>query len=313
MRNVSNCLWSVVLSITPTFLAGSSPSVGLRAAEVTDGGGRTLSVAESQHALIEGEIKRIARDIQVSSREDEATAFELLKGPLLHFEAKPSFIYGTVWAWGGPGRPQAVLSLALCGSPDEPQWLQEIVSLSDKPMRAAVRGRVWWSTEMSGWNPKPIPSADAPAENAEQRLAQMRDLAQRFTGWWFQDPNQPWEMERIGEPIYRYRDQTPGALDGAVFAFVGAVNNPEILLVIEAEKDGEGRVQWKFEAARMAACGLIVRLDDKETWRRGWLDHGREKPSDPYYLRFISAEAEIRGEEGKAGEPKTAGHDPFAS
>jgi serine/threonine protein kinase len=277
-----------------------------------ESGSRPQTVTEAEHQLIQGEINRIVCDIKVFPNGEEAAPLELLKGPLLRYKAKPSFIYGTVWAWGGPGRPQAVFSLALCGSPDHPQWFQEIVTLSDKPLRAAMRDRTWWSTEMSGWDPKPIPSADAPAENREKRLQQMQRLALRFTGWGFDEIGRSWRFKLMREPIYRYTGQTASTLDGAIFALVGAVQNPEILLVIEAEKDVQGGAQWKFDAACMASSGLLVKLDGKESWRRTGLDNGAAKPSEPYYLRFISAEPENRRDEEKAKESEAAGRDPPA-
>jgi len=269
-------------------------------------------ITEAQHRLIEGEIQRIVREIKVFSKGEEAAPLELLKGPLLRFEVKPRYVYGTVWAWSGPGRPQAVFSLALCGPPDQPLWLEEIVSLSSKPVCASAGGRTWWAAETPGWSPKLIPCSDAPSTNPEKRLRQMKALSVRFTGWESSEAGEPWELERVAEPIYRYAGQTGSTLDGAIFVFAGRGNNPEILLVIEADEVAAGQAKWKFGAAPLGANRLIVKLDGKEAWTRAWVNDGRTKPSEVYYLRFVSAKEEMRRKEGRPKRSELPDRDPFA-
>lgn len=305
LRHVVEDEWILITAANP-------PGTRTPGADGTGAQGRPKTVNDAQHQAIEGEIQRIVREMKVFPKGEEAAPLRLLKGPLLRFEMRPRYLYGTVWAWGGAGRPQAVFSLALYGSPERPLWLQEIVTLSGKPLCASAWKRTWWAAEKPGWNPKPIPSADAPAEDPEKRLCQMKALSARFTGWEHSRAGQPWGLERLAEPIYRYAGQTDNTLDGAIFVFVARGDNPEILLVIEAEKGAGGRAQWKFGAAPLAANGLILKLDGKECWTRPWINDRPSEPSDSYHLRSVSAEEEMRRTEGKPEPRAPPARDPFA-
>jgi hypothetical protein len=295
-------------------LITAAPRPGPRAtgARATDGTGRSRRVTEEQHRLIEGEIRRIVQQMKVFRKGEETAPLELLPGPLLRFEVEPVYVYGTVWAWGGPGRPQAVFSLVLYGSPDHPLWLQEIVSLSDKPVCASAWKRTWWAAETPAWKPKPIASSAAPAQDRQGRLLQMKALSTRFTGWEYGRAGRPWGLERLADPVYRCAAQTGGTLDGAIFVFAARGDNPEILLAIDAEKATGGQAQWKYGAAPLAANGLILKLDNQECWRQAWSDQRRTRPSDPYHLRTVSAAEEIRRTEGKADPSEPLARDPFA-
>ncbi len=127
------------------------------------GGLAVVGVASADGPSTQGDIQRIVRNVKVFARGGERTGFALLKGPLMRFEYPPAADHGTIWAWGGPGRPEAIFKLTLFHIPGHPQWLEEIVTLSDKPLRAAIGGRRFWATENLGWDPKPIVSSDTPA------------------------------------------------------------------------------------------------------------------------------------------------------
>ena len=273
----------IVLSIGPS----APPARGAEASQP----------AEADAAVIAREAERIARSIQVSVQDQGAwKAIPLLPGPLLKYEDRPGAIYacGSLWAWGTGGRPEAVLSLCVTPFPQMPSWCHEIVSLSRHPVRAATRGDTWWCTQRAGWSPQAIPNAPAPAEYPEERLAQMKQLARRFTGirqaWQAEGTS---EMPMLPEPILRYPKPAGDALDGALFVFVQATKDPEILLVIEAEKQASGGAAWKFHAAPFSANGLRLRLDGKDVWSRPEIGVFSTQPADLYRIRFTSAKEEI--------------------
>jgi hypothetical protein len=105
---------------------------------------RTSEKELAREPEIVQEIERIVRNIKVSLAEDGETGrLDLLEGPLLQHERPRMFVRGTVWAWGAPGRPQALLSLSLTGRTSDPQWCHEMVSLSmnlSKPLPVVIRG-----------------------------------------------------------------------------------------------------------------------------------------------------------------------------
>ena len=77
--------------------------------------------ARANEELIGEEIQRIARNIKViADGENAPKPLPLLKGPLLRHRSLGNYACGTVWGWGEPGRPEALLSLSLTGPPAAP-------------------------------------------------------------------------------------------------------------------------------------------------------------------------------------------------
>ena len=117
---------------------------------------------------------------------------------------------------------------------------------------AATRGLVPdWSTREPGIKPTKIPDALPPARTASLRLTQMRHLARRFEATIPPDIGDGQGSLRIlAQPIFRYRSESHGILDGAIFAFVMGTD-PELIVLIEAVESDDGH-QWRFAAERNA-------------------------------------------------------------
>src|SRR2546421_500871 len=76
----------------------------------------------------------------------------------------------------------------------------------------------WWGENSSAAELQDIPSAPVPAAEAPQRQRQMKLLAQKFTGHQFWDPmNTRYELRRLERPLYTYRDEAGGVLEGGLF------------------------------------------------------------------------------------------------
>jgi hypothetical protein len=54
--------------------------------------------------------------------------------------------------------------------------------------------------------------------------------------------------------------------DGAIFAFAHEIDDPEVLLVLEAQKAG-GDVKWHYALVRLTDRETWVTLRDQEIWR----------------------------------------------
>lgn len=242
---------------------------------------------------VEREIRRIVEGIQVVAQDGtDARRLDLLEGPLLTHEFPYRFVRGTVWAWGKPGRPQAVLSLALTGRADDPQWCFEMVSLTTSPLKATTRSTTWWSPTTAGWNPKPVPNSPDVADSADRRLQQMKDLAARFSAFDL-GPRTLMKLPLHVEPLFRY-GPSEKTVDGAIFVFVAQVRNPEILLVVEAEREADGSAVWKYNVSPLSSGGLILKCGDAEVWNRPVINYLSTKPTDPYRIYLSSAKEEIR-------------------
>jgi len=250
---------------------------------------------------IQQEIERIVGDIKVSLQEEgKSRQLDLIRGPLLRPETPPYFVRGTTWAWGTHGRPQALLSLALSsctgGSAADPHWYYEMVSLSTKPISATTRNNTWWATQTAGWNPQPIPDALEVAATPEERLRQMKDLARRFSAHRYATykpgPKRLEKVSLLDEPILRYATSSGDTVDGAIFVFSGWLVNPEIFLVIEAERDPQGTVTWKYNVSRSGIYEFVLKCDGREVWHPEAINI--TKVSDIYRTYGISAKEEIR-------------------
>lgn len=79
-----------------------------------------------------------------------------------------------------------------------------------------------------------------------------------------------WELRLLPQPIFHFDapaagNATGGLLSRTLFAFVGFVTDPEILLLIEARQTDDG-ARWSFQPIRFSSRDLWVRFDDREVW-----------------------------------------------
>ena len=308
--------WVIGGTILALLIAGSSRpgnqsgcASGAEAGEPSKQTAEPAKTDRTDERLIGEEIERIVRNIKVVVEEKDARKpLPLLKGPLLRHRSLGGYVCGTVWGWGEPGRPEALLSLSLTGPPAAPSWCHEMVSLSTRPLRATTRTQTWWATEAGAWSPQAIPNAAPPAENADQRFAEMKALAKRFAALrvaWHGDELS--ELVLLPEPILRYGNPSSPSIDGGLFVFVEGTNNPEVLLVIEAEKQGGGVPSWKYHLARLSANGLVVKLQGKEVWKQPEIEADSTQVSDLYRIFFVTAKEETEASERETEQAAEAG------
>ncbi len=196
---------------------------------------------------------------------DERSPLQLAQAPL-HRWTDPTRQKsdGVLWAWRSSGRPVAVLAI----EPQPTYWSFEFVSLSTGRVQAD-NGLVTWAPQTAGVEFKEIPNGPAIAAGAAERLRQMRDLAKRFSGseyWHVTKIHYP--LRLLPHPIDRYSDPDAALVDGAVFIFANTTN-PEILLLIEARKRGNGPATWWYAAATLTTAAPALSLDRKEVWTSG--------------------------------------------
>lgn len=202
--------------------------------------------------------------------EGEEEQLKLVRSPILTYTnpVRVRDTHGAAFVWTSDGRPEAVGAVWSVNSADDPtkrRVSHEIHSLSLVPIhsrhepRVSRRGPVpEWSTSEPGIDPKKIPNALPPMSMPNRRLTQMRRLARRFEATFppgIGDGQGSFRL--LAQPVYRYRSERHGVLDGAMFAFVMGTD-PELILVIEAVESGDGK-EWRFAAASLT--NLPMRLD----------------------------------------------------
>jgi len=209
------------------------------------------------------EMRQLARAFKVVAIEaDDRTPLQLAPDPL-HRWTDPTRqnADGVLWAWRTSGRPIALLAI----EPQPAIWCFEFVSLSTGRVEAD-NGSVRWAPKTAGVEFREIPGAPAPAAAAAERLRQMRALAQRFTsGEFWHVTAQHYALRLLPQPIDRYSDANSGLIDGAIFIFANTTN-PEVLLLIEARRHGEGLPAWSYAAAKLTTAAPTLMHDKKEVW-----------------------------------------------
>ena len=248
------------------------------------------TVDESPVKLRMDAMRDLARAATVVAGKSGAKA-ELVPEPIYRFDDPTrGFPDGSIWAYGKPGRPAAILCLSFVRwDRNNPSWMHEFSSLTDGPIQGSsehASGPWKWDTKDPGPVFVSIPQAPAPAETEPRRLVQMKEQARRFKAFESanqerNDPSDRFELRLLPQPIYRYHHAERGQVDGGIF-LLSYGRNPEIALVIEARREGNATPIWSYALARLAGARLSVSIDDQEV-----ADMTKPKdigPSHPYFL-----------------------------
>jgi|SRR5579872_3331937 len=260
-----------ILCIAAGCLAASAPADDEAAPEDSD-------KAKTERAARIEKMRRRAAALTVQAKKgDEFVPADLVEPPLLHYNNVAGVEKdATLWAWGKPGRPVAVASLA---QHTATIWNSEMVSLSDDRVSIAGGSRWEWSPPKSGIEWKSVPKAPAVGKTAVARAGQMKDIAGMFTATGYYRNGNIIELRLMGRPLLRYSDPEQGLIDGSMFNFADGTN-PEVFLLVECRKIGDAQPAWHFGFARMSGGHVVARLGDMIVWDRpdiqGW------NPQEPY-------------------------------
>jgi hypothetical protein len=195
-----------------------------------------------------------------------------------------------LWTEGDKGRPVAAAQFFLV----ENQWNHEFQSLSPNGFEAQANGPdavSWdWAPKTAGMTFVLADNIDLPADASNQRLRQMKAIAELFTAAVDHDGNfeSPEELRLLTTPVYRYSDNSEGVMDGAMFVFAQGTN-PEIILLIETENDHSG---WRYGFARMSSFFLRVKRDNQIVWQR---ERARVPTPDRSSTFFFRLHAQMDG------------------
>ena len=208
-----------------------------------------------------------------------------------------------VWTEGDHGRPLATAQFFVV----ETSWHHEFQSLSLNGFDARFEGEGgagWsWRPNRPGLQFIHAADVDPPAASANQRLRQMKTIAERFTA--AVDPDgkfeSPEQLRLLTTPVYRYSADPHGILDGAIFVFAQGTN-PEVMLLIEAEGTGPAGKAWRYGFARMSCFHLRVYRGDQVVWKQDRAPVPTPSQNSPYYFRLnaqVDRSAELNIPAGK--------------
>ncbi|MEX2137864.1 MAG: hypothetical protein WD894_01295 [Pirellulales bacterium] len=205
-----------------------------------------------------------AYDIYLSS--EPKTRLEVTPKPIMSYSHPAAMrgTHGAFFVWTRRGRPEVVGSIWSDEIPGGMRTvMHEFHSLSLEPLSPVQIGRFTWAPQ-SGIEIKPIPDAPAPKGSAPLRLAQLRALADQFTG--YSTPHgEELRLRTLRQPLYRYESKLPEVLDGAVFGMFKEWD-PELILLIEARKTSEG-MQWHYGVGRFNTTPVRLTYKEVDVWK----------------------------------------------
>ncbi|MEZ6129489.1 MAG: hypothetical protein R3C59_12470 [Planctomycetaceae bacterium] len=201
---------------------------------------------------------------------------------------------GALFAWLKNGRPAAMGSIFTYGADEGTVCRHEMISLADAPLESRLNGVVVWAPDTPGLKWQPVIPSISPAITPTRRLTQMRSIARSFDGLLYEPGGQISKLTLIPQPVLRYESPEAGVVDGAVFSLAVATD-PEIFLVLEAQKDNTGKVDWHFATARSHFYALELNRNGERVWQvesvpELLLTDAAQKPwmNAPYFIFFES-------------------------
>jgi hypothetical protein len=172
---------------------------------------------------------------------------------------------GAVFIWTYRGRPQAVAAIFVIGD----RTMHELCSLTESPLTSTWKDSIAWRPTEGGRKFRAVPGAPVPAGTRRARLTQMRTIASNFSAATSAPPDYAGgpsygELRLLPQPLYRDPEETPLALDGALFTFAFGTD-PEVLLRVEALNTSEGAV-WHYAAAPFTDFAIELKYRDEVVW-----------------------------------------------
>lgn len=237
--------------------------------------------AESRK-LATTQIRNILDRTRITRLDDPSSTVALVPNPVLNFSDVPrGHHYGMLWVWGDEGRPAAIIETYTRDFENNiSAWPGNVMhSLSPQPLRGEADFAWTWSPRDSGITFVTLQDAPAPSATPAARLIQMRALSKRFAAreTWQGDTS---ELRLLPTPVWRYRAEADGLVDGALFALSHGGTNPELVLLLEAVTAKTGP-EWRVGCARMGHAEIHVTFDDREIWAAKLLETAES--NSPYY------------------------------
>jgi hypothetical protein len=197
-------------------------------------------------------------------------ALELKKEPVFDWSnpVRSGLQQGVIFLWLRDGRPAALgcfFSQPAAKLPGR-KVIHEFHALDPEKLVVSRPDALNEWKPQAGLERKELPESGAPAATAAGRLAQMKRLAQEFSGHEEDEGGKRWNLRLLPAPLYRYPEAKKGVIDGALFALVSeAGTDPEVLLVIEA-REVEGKPRWEYLCGRFSDRSLHIERKEKEVW-----------------------------------------------
>ncbi len=272
-----------------------SPAACWRFALVTSNLLLALLVASPAWAQVTYTTEDLHKHFQTVAEQYDMQAggekLSLRKQPLMHWQnPERQQDQGALYVWEKNGRPQVLGSIFTYEVTGTVYCRHELISLANGPLKAELESDVVWSPNRAGMQWRPCDGAGTPADADSRRLFQMRSIARQFAGTLSIPNRQPSQLTLLPQPLVRYQAPKEGVIDGAVFSFAVGTD-PELLLVIEAQKAADGSVAFMYAPARAHYHALELKREGTTVWNAAMVialesTQAGQKPwaNDPFFV-----------------------------
>jgi hypothetical protein len=235
-------------------------------------------------------MKKTMASNDVQALDDHDTRFQFHAEPVLRFTNPVGGSRdGAVFLWLGEGGRPAVAA-QMYWNPQQ-VWMEEFSSLCTGPVVAKTTDGREWRTSQAGVSFKPVPAAPRPADTAERRLRQMRELAEGFSAEHFYKGRMWNKLRLLTKPFARYGKPGSEVEDGTLFCLAHGTD-PEVLLMLEA-RPGQNGLEWHFALAPMTGFAINAFWKGKEVWSLPRRNNGPAwDPNNTFYARRVLVESE---------------------
>ena len=219
--------------------------------------------------------------------EDDEQLAEMVPHPVFRYSDEQQAIPdATLWVWTRDARPVAFQKVE-GNDQGSAKWTICFASLSEGLIKVHWPGGREYAARKPGVSFKPLPRAEAPLATARARTAQLKALKERFSGRLSVngDGTGGAETRTIAKPLYEYLDPESKLPVGAIFGMTSTGTNPDMLILIETRRDGDGKLRWEYALARMTANSVRVRLDNEEILAEDYVATNAFESWTFYFLR----------------------------
>jgi hypothetical protein len=201
--------------------------------------------------------------------------FELYSKPVLTWNNPTrGDVFGGIFLWLNEKRPIACGGIFIWLDGDTKVLGREFHSFDARSIKASYDGRELWKFRGAGVKFQTLPGNWPTAVSESLRLRKIKQFASRFRIT-ISNSGEGSEITRLlPTPLYRYRHDASGVVDGLVFGFVQG-NDPEALLLVEVGSGNASRSQLRFAIARCTTWAVNAELDGNLVYNAPRYDYRR--------------------------------------
>jgi hypothetical protein len=224
----------------------------------------------AERQLILRDMRTAVAAMKVSEKTgDKLQLARVVAEPIIRYSDPQRLIVdGTIWVWTVDGLPVMTMKLERFSLPEpERRWLFNAGSCSRNLIAVQWPFDVEFESKKPGLTFQPLDAGPKLSESKSGRLLQLKQLSRKFSATMIgaTGPDDKSEMRLLPTPLFRYSSKLGGITDGALFGLSGTGTNPDAIVAIQWQEDGNAG-HWEFACMNTTDCGLQIRLDDADVW-----------------------------------------------